>query len=124
MKQIKSLIWLFVCLGFYERLIVVVGLLDNFFFFLFYFGQADYMHWLVDKIPDQALLNTAGWKHIVPQLYKQYPNDDMDLNISVSAPPLIKVTNQGIGATIYADVIVDVLDAGEVIPVACISLVC
>ncbi|XP_056173350.1 putative BPI/LBP family protein At1g04970 [Syzygium oleosum] len=85
--------------------------------------NADYMHWLVDKIPDQALLNTAGWKHIVPQLYKQYPNDDMDLNISVSAPPLTKVTNQGIGATIYADVIVDVLDAGEVIPVACVSLV-
>ncbi|KAL3733416.1 hypothetical protein ACJRO7_022870 [Eucalyptus globulus] len=49
---------------------------------LVYFN-ADYMHWLVDKIPDQALLNTAGWKYIVPQLYKLYPNDDMDLNISV-----------------------------------------
>ncbi|KAF8009085.1 hypothetical protein BT93_J0160 [Corymbia citriodora subsp. variegata] len=89
---------------------------------LVYF-YADYMHWLVDKIPDQALLNTAGWKYIVPQLYKQYPNDDMHLNISVSAPPLVKVTKQGIGATIYADVIIDVLDANEVIPVACISLV-
>lgn len=89
---------------------------------LVYFN-ADYMHWLVDKIPDQALLNTAGWKYIVPQLYKLYPNDDMDLNISVTAPPLVKITKQGIGATIYTDVIINVLDTGEVIPVACISLV-
>lgn len=114
--------WLFVCLGFYERLSVSSAYWIM--FSLFHFGQADYMHWLVDKTPDQALLNTAGWKYIVPQLYKQYPDDDMDLNISVSSPPLIKVTKQGIGATIYTDVIVDVLDAGEVIPVACISLVC
>ncbi|XP_062168532.1 putative BPI/LBP family protein At1g04970 isoform X3 [Alnus glutinosa] len=89
---------------------------------LVYF-DADYMHWIVDKIPDQSLLNTAGWRYIVPQLYKQYPDDDMNLNISVSSPPIIKVAKDVIGAIINLDVTIDVVDAGEVIPVACISLV-
>lgn len=86
-------------------------------------GQADYMHWIVDKIPDQALLNTSGWRYIVPQLYKQYPNDDMNLNISVSSPPVIKVAKDDIDVIVNLDLIIDVVDAGEVIPVACISLV-
>lgn len=82
------------------------------------------MNLIVDKIPDQKLLNTAGWKYIVPQLYKQYPNDNMQLNISASSPPTINVTNSGIDTVLYSDVTIDVLDSGEVIPVACISLVC
>jgi hypothetical protein len=90
---------------------------------MLFFCQADYMHWIVDKIPDQSLLNTAGWRYIVPQLYKQYPDDDMNLNISVSSPPIIKVAKDVIGAIINLDVTIDVVDAGEVIPVACISLV-
>ncbi|KAB1215133.1 hypothetical protein CJ030_MR4G001423 [Morella rubra] len=84
--------------------------------------QADYMHWIVDKIPDQALLNTSGWRYIVPQLYKQYPNDDRNLNISVSSPPVIKVAKDNIDVIVNLDLIIDVVDAGEVIPVACISL--
>ncbi|XP_028758053.1 putative BPI/LBP family protein At1g04970 isoform X2 [Neltuma alba] len=85
---------------------------------LVYFN-AGYMQWMVDKLPDQALLNTAAWRFIVPQLYKKYPNKDMELNISVSSPPIIQVTSQDIGATIHVDIIVDVEDAGEV---ACISV--
>ncbi|KAH1062748.1 hypothetical protein GLYMA_02G295500v4 [Glycine max] len=55
---------------------------------------ADSMQWIVDELPDQALLNTAEWRFLIPQLYKKYPNDDMNLNISVSSPPDIQVTNK------------------------------
>jgi hypothetical protein len=71
------------------------------------------MRWIVNKIPDQSLLNTAGWRFIIPQLYKKYPNDAMNLNISFSSPPAIRIAENDI----------DVLDSSEVIPVACISLV-
>lgn len=82
------------------------------------------MHWTVDELPDQALLNTAEWRFLVPQLYKLYPNDDMNLNISASSPPVVQVADHDIEATIFLDIIIDVLEAGEVIPVACISVVC
>lgn len=85
--------------------------------------DAKFMHWTVDKVPDQSLLNTAEWRFLIPQLYKKYPNDDMDLNISLSSPPEIRISENNIDATVYADLIIDVLEAGEVIPVACISLV-
>lgn len=81
------------------------------------------MQWIVDKIPDQSFLNTAGYRFIIPQLYKKYPNHDMNLNISLSSPPIIKISEHDIGAIIYADLIIDVLDEDGVIPVACISLV-
>ncbi|CAK9133409.1 unnamed protein product [Ilex paraguariensis] len=85
--------------------------------------NAEFMRWIVDKVPDQSLLNTAGWRFIVPQLYKKYPNDDMNLNITLSSPPVIRMSPHTIDATVYADLIIDVLEAGDVIPVACISLV-
>ncbi|RDX60754.1 putative BPI/LBP family protein [Mucuna pruriens] len=85
-------------------------------------AQADKMQLIVDELPDQAILNTAEWRFIVPQLYKRYPNDDMQLNISVSSPPVIQVTYQDIDATIFVDITIDVLEDGEVIPVACISV--
>ena len=81
------------------------------------------MRWLVDKVPDQSLLNTASWKYLIPKLYKQYPNDDMELNITLSSPPVIKVTTKNIGVTIRSDMIVNVLDFGVAVPVACISVV-
>lgn len=89
---------------------------------LVYFN-ANSMQWIVDKVPEQSYLNTARWKYIVPKLYKQFPNDDMTLNITISSPPIVKVINQNVYATIYSDLTVNVLDSGEVIPVACISLV-
>lgn len=81
------------------------------------------MHWTVDKVPDQSLLNTAGWRFIIPQLYKMYPNDNMILNLSVSSPPTIKVETRQIKANIPLDVVIDVLDGGKVLPVVCISMV-
>lgn len=87
------------------------------------YSNADRMHWIIDKIPDLSLLNTAEWRLFLPQLYKQYPNDDMDLNVSITSPPLITVAQNNIDGEIYSDVTIDVLDAGNTIPVACISLV-
>ncbi|KAG5002037.1 hypothetical protein JHK87_023109 [Glycine soja] len=77
---------------------------------------------IIDELPDQNILNTAEWRFIVPQLYKRYPNDDMQLNISISSPQVIQVTYQDIGATIFVDITIDVLEDDEVIPVACISV--
>lgn len=85
--------------------------------------KADSMHWVVDKIPDQSLLNTAGWKFIIPRLYRSYPNDDMVLNISMASSPVMRITSEKIGATINADMIIDVLHGTETVPVACISVV-
>ncbi|KAI3769604.1 hypothetical protein L6452_00713 [Arctium lappa] len=85
--------------------------------------DAMFMHWVVDKVPEQSLLNTAGWRFIVPQLYRKYPNADMNLDISLSEPPRVQILRQNIDATVYADLIVDVLEGVETIPVACISLV-
>ncbi|XP_062233006.1 putative BPI/LBP family protein At1g04970 [Phragmites australis] len=85
--------------------------------------KAGSMHWIVDKVPDQSLLNTASWKFIIPRLYWSYPNDDMLLNISMASSPVIRITSEKIGATINADMIIDVLDGKETVPVACISVV-
>ncbi|KAL6536791.1 hypothetical protein OROMI_026372 [Orobanche minor] len=84
--------------------------------------KASEMHWIVDKAPDESLLNTAGWRFIVPKLYNRYPNHDMSLNLSVTSPPIIEVEKQQIMATIPLDVVIDVLDVEEVIPVLCISV--
>ncbi|XP_050205807.1 putative BPI/LBP family protein At1g04970 [Mercurialis annua] len=84
--------------------------------------DAKFMQWTVDKIPDRNILNTAGWRFIIPQLYRKYPNADMNLNISLSSPPVIRISESNIDATVYADLIIDVLEVNQVIPVACISL--
>lgn len=85
--------------------------------------KAGSMHWVVDKVPDQSLLNTASWKFIIPRLYWNYPNDDMLLNISMASSPVISITSENIGATISVDMILDVVDSMEIVPVACISVV-
>lgn len=81
------------------------------------------MYWIVDKVPDQSLLNTAEWRFFFPRLYKLYPNDDINLNISVSSPPIIEIGNQQIHTMIPLDMVINVLDADKAIPVACISMV-
>ncbi|KAL0560747.1 hypothetical protein IC582_001160 [Cucumis melo] len=81
-----------------------------------------YMHWIVDHIPDQHLLNTAAWKWVIPRLYQQYPDDDIVLNISASSPPILRLRDKDIAATIHVDMIINVQDTSEIIPVACISL--
>ncbi|XP_031492823.1 putative BPI/LBP family protein At1g04970 [Nymphaea colorata] len=85
--------------------------------------KAGVMNWIVDKLPDQSLLNTAGWRFIVPQLYKKYPNDEMELTISVTSPPLIRITAGGISSTISADMTIDVIESNQIIPVACVYMV-
>ncbi|KAG0473606.1 hypothetical protein HPP92_015463 [Vanilla planifolia] len=78
-------------------------------------------HWIVDKVPDQSLLNTASWRFIIPQLYRKYPNEDMQLNISLTSAPVIKVSQNGFVATIFFDMTVEVLE-DVAVPVACISV--
>ncbi|XP_066376400.1 putative BPI/LBP family protein At1g04970 [Miscanthus floridulus] len=85
--------------------------------------KAGSMHWVVDKVPDQSLLNTANWKFIIPRLYWNYPNDDMLLNISMASSPVIRITSEKIEATINADMVIDVVDGKEIVPVACISVI-
>lgn len=85
--------------------------------------HANYMHWTVNKIPDQSLMNTDGWKYIIPQLYEQYPDYDMNLRMKVTSPPIIRISDRDIDTTISADLIIEVLNSGEVVPVTCISLV-
>lgn len=87
---------------------------------LVYF-QAGLMTWLISEVPDQSFLNTASYKHIVPQLYKKYPNSDMELNITMTLPPIITIEPR-VGASFVADMIVNVIDAGVSIPVACINM--
>lgn len=83
--------------------------------------NAGVMHFILDTLPEQYLLNTAEWKYIIPQLYQMYPNADMNLNISISSPPILSVSHNSIDATVYADITVGVLVDGERVPVACIS---
>ncbi|XP_074320199.1 putative BPI/LBP family protein At1g04970 [Silene latifolia] len=84
--------------------------------------NAGLMKWRVDKIPDQSLLNTTKWIEVAPQLYKQYPNDKMVLDILSSSPPSVRVSDGKMEATVSGDVTINVLNDGEVIPVACVSL--
>lgn len=81
------------------------------------------MHWIVDKIPEQSLLNTAGWRLIIPQLYRRYPNDNMNLNVSIYSLPYPKIDDDQIDLTVHADVVINVLNSDEVTPVVCSSMV-
>lgn len=87
------------------------------------YANAGLLNWSVDKLPEQSLLNTASWRFFVPQLYNKYPNDDMTLNITISSPPSITITLDGVEAVVVADMVVDVVDGNDTIPVACISMV-
>lgn len=85
--------------------------------------QAGLLQRMVDKIPDQFLLNTASWRFFVPRLYQKYPDDDIVLNISAVSPPSVRINVGRIDATVDLDVTVSVLDFGEIVPVACLSVV-
>lgn len=84
--------------------------------------KAGLLQRMVDKIPDQILLNTASWRFLIPRLYHKYPDDDMLLNISAISPPFVRITVDRIDATVDLDVTINVLDFGEIVPVACISV--
>ncbi|KAL8166946.1 hypothetical protein V2J09_008445 [Rumex salicifolius] len=89
---------------------------------LVYF-DADYMRWTVDKLPDQSLLNTSNWKSIVPQLYQQFPDEEMNLNILVTSSPSVEISNKNVTVMIHSDVSLGVLDGGEEIQVVCMAVV-
>ncbi|KAJ1290150.1 hypothetical protein BS78_02G221200 [Paspalum vaginatum] len=84
--------------------------------------KAGLLQQMVDKIPDQFLLNTASWRFLVPRLYEKYPNDDILLNISAISPPSVRITVGRIDAAVDLDITVNVLDRGEIVPVACLSV--
>ncbi|XP_006661365.2 putative BPI/LBP family protein At1g04970 [Oryza brachyantha] len=84
--------------------------------------KAGLLQRMVDKIPEQLLLNTATWRFLIPRLYQQYPNDGMLLNISATSPPSVRINVGRIDATVDLDVTVNVLDFDEIVPVACISV--
>ncbi|EFJ04326.1 hypothetical protein SELMODRAFT_138877 [Selaginella moellendorffii] len=77
---------------------------------------------VVDRLPQQSLLNTASWRFLIPQLYRKFPNDDMLLNLSAASAPRVSFSRDGIRATTTADMTIEVVDNNEIIPVACISL--
>ncbi|KAK6934517.1 Lipid-binding serum glycoprotein, C-terminal [Dillenia turbinata] len=83
--------------------------------------NANTMHWTIDKFMDQSFLNTAGWMYFVPELYRQYPNDDMTLHFAISSPPRTKISEGHIDITMHSDLNISVLDDGQPIPVACLS---
>ncbi|KAM7252241.1 hypothetical protein ACFE04_024124 [Oxalis oulophora] len=110
--------------GFCQSKMAVISLNEDVFNSAgFVYFRANYMHWIVDNSTDLSILNTSDWKDIVPQLYEQYPNSSINLNISVTSPPIIDIVETDIEATMYTDVTINVLDSGKVKSVACISLV-
>jgi hypothetical protein len=77
----------------------------------------------VDELPQDWLLNTAFWKWLIPQLYRQYPNHDMALNFSVSDAPQVELTRNGAKALAAAEMTVLVKTNTDFVPVACLSMV-
>lgn len=86
--------------------------------------QAKRMHVVIEESKNGSLLSTSDWKLILPELYKQYPDNKMMLNMSVTSPPAVKIRENGIGATIHLEIAINIQDSGQVISVAHISSVC
>jgi hypothetical protein len=87
------------------------------------FSQARSLELLVDELPQDWLLNTAFWKWLIPQLYREYPNHDMALNFSVSAAPQVELTRNGAKALAATEMTVLVKTNTDFVPVACLSMV-
>ncbi|WCJ37433.1 lipid-binding serum glycoprotein family protein [Euphorbia peplus] len=80
--------------------------------------DAKFMRWIVDKLPDDTLLNTDA----VPQLQKPYPKHEMKLNISLTSPPIIRISEHKLIARVNAELVINVLKADKFVPVVCFSL--
>ncbi|KFK39349.1 hypothetical protein AALP_AA3G232800 [Arabis alpina] len=89
---------------------------------LVYFNEKR-MHMVIGESKNGSVLSTSDWKLILPGLYKLYPNDKMMLNMSVTSPPDVKITENGIDATIQLEISINVQDFGKVLSVARISSV-
>ncbi|KAL4364180.1 hypothetical protein GQ457_04G024810 [Hibiscus cannabinus] len=69
-----------------------------------YYDASFHVEWIVDKVPDQALLNIAERRFIIPQLYKKYSNDDMNLNIYViRSSGSVIITGNNLGGSVKLD---------------------
>ncbi|ANM65438.1 lipid-binding serum glycoprotein family protein [Arabidopsis thaliana] len=89
---------------------------------LVYFN-AKVMHLVMEETKNGSILSTSDWKLILPELYKHYPDNKMVLNMSVTSPPAVKITENGIDATIQLDIAFDVQDSGENLSVARLSTI-
>ncbi|KAG7577971.1 Lipid-binding serum glycoprotein N-terminal [Arabidopsis thaliana x Arabidopsis arenosa] len=89
---------------------------------LVYFN-AKVMHLVIGETKNGSILSTSDWKLILPELYKHYPGNKMVLYMSVTSPPAVKITENGINATIQLEIAIDVQDSGEVLSVARLSTV-
>jgi hypothetical protein len=85
--------------------------------------QAKVMHLVMEETKNGSILSTSDWKLILPELYKHYPDNKMVLNMSVTSPPAVKITENGIDATIQLDIAFDVQDSGENLSVARLSTI-
>ncbi|KAH8953031.1 hypothetical protein BDL97_08G003200 [Sphagnum fallax] len=84
--------------------------------------EARSLELLVDELPQDWLLNTAFWKWLIPQLYREYPNHDMAFNFSVSAAPQVELTRNGAKALAATEMTVLVKTNTDFVPVACLSM--
>lgn len=71
------------------------------------------MHWIINKTHYRSYLNTAEWRYVFPRLYHKYPNEDIQLNISITSPPITQIVQHGLDVTLSLDVTVDVLHDKE-----------
>ncbi|KAH0926793.1 hypothetical protein HID58_019049 [Brassica napus] len=81
------------------------------------------MHVDIQETKNGSALSTSDWKLILPELYKQYPNVKMMLNMTVTSPPAVNITKNGIDAIIDLEISIDVQNSGAVLSVARISVV-
>ncbi|KAF8103969.1 hypothetical protein N665_0182s0075 [Sinapis alba] len=81
------------------------------------------MHVDIQQTENGSALSTSDWKLILPELYKQYPNVRMMLNMSVTSPPAVNIKEHGIDAMIDLEISIYVQNSGTVLSVARISAV-
>ncbi|CAN8268961.1 unnamed protein product [Cochlearia groenlandica] len=89
---------------------------------LVYFN-AKWMRMVIDESKNGSTRSTLDWKNIFPELYKHYPDVKMMLNMSVTSPPDVSITENGIGAEIQLEISIGVQDSTRVLSVARISSV-
>ena len=44
-------------------------------------------------------------ENTIPQLYEQYPDDDMNLSIAITSPLIIRIADHDIDTFIYANLV-------------------
>eukprot|EP00897_Mesotaenium_endlicherianum_P005268 jgi/Mesen1/476/ME000101S10704 len=88
--------------------------------------EAGTLEYEVDKLPETSIikLNTGSWRFLVPQLYRQYPNQPLALQFSAASVPVVQFTATGVVATVEGDMFITVVPASgeDTTRVACLSL--